>query len=291
MKEYFTAQFCAYAQLKGMSALGELRTYLKRQFIFHSSNHLPIWTSNQFRATDIQFQQQNSFVVRIEKIELIKLPPPYDKKCHDYSEKQQFECMNKCIENYYNHQLKCFPNINNHYTIMVDYQIFENNLVFCNDSNDVSKANKFFALSCQSYCGEPCSTTSYNQEIIPTSKNAAFKNEWPEKTIDFIFDNVDYLKIMWLPELTIISLFIKIVNIWSLWHGTHFKLLINLILEYIKKVYSFIFRKIIILIDLKMYFNYEITKVTFLKNLLCKFEHRIHVYIYNLTDVLCRERD
>ena len=66
---------------------------------------------------------------------LNKLPPPYDKKCHDYSEKQQFDCMNKCIEKYYNDEFKCFPNKNNYYTIMVDNEIFiERNFVFCNES-------------------------------------------------------------------------------------------------------------------------------------------------------------
>ena len=40
---------------------GELKTYLKRKFILHSSNHLPIWTSNHFRVTDVSFGQKNKF--------------------------------------------------------------------------------------------------------------------------------------------------------------------------------------------------------------------------------------
>ena len=40
-------------------ARGELRSYLKRTLILHSTNHLPIWTSNRFSVTDIQFKQEN----------------------------------------------------------------------------------------------------------------------------------------------------------------------------------------------------------------------------------------
>ena len=247
-------------------SLGELRTYLRRKFILHSSDHLPIWTSNQFRATDIQFNQENSFVARIEKNQFLKLPPPYDQKCLDYSESQQFECMNKCIEKYYKHQLKCFPNINNYYTIMVDKQIFKKKYVFCNNSEYISQQSKLFAQSCQTECGEPCLTTYYNEDLVLKSMNFGDKKSRIGKGVEFIFDNVDYLKIIWLPQLTIISLFIKIVNIWSLWHGTHFKQLTDLILEHIRHVFSYIFRKIFIRVHLKKYFNYEIAKVRSFSN-------------------------
>ena len=238
----------------------DLRIYLRRNFILHSSNHLPIWTSNQFRATDVSFDQDKSLVVRISKNELIKLPPPYDNKCHDYSERQQFECMNKCVENYYKDKLKCFPNKNNYHTILVDDQIFKKNYVFCNNSENIWKKNKLFARYCNSLCGVPCSKTYFNEEVIPSSMQTTEKKTH-EKFIEFIIDNVEYLKIIWLPKLTIISLFIKIFNIWSLWHGIHFKLLIDLILEYVKQVYSYVFRKIVINIDWKNYINYQITKV------------------------------
>ena len=222
----------------------ELRQYLKRKFILHSSNNLPIWTSNHFRATDVSFDQKNSFVVRISKTEFVKLPPPYDIKCHDYSEKQQFDCLNECIEKYYNEKLKCFPNNNNYFTILVDDQIFKKDFFFCNNTENISKKIELFARSCNSQCRVlPCSKTYLNEEIIPSRMEPIIKN-WGEKSIEFIFDNVDYLKIIWLPQLTIISLFIKTFNIWSLWHGIYFKLFIDLIFEYVRQVYSFIFRTI-----------------------------------------------
>ena len=240
--------------------LGELRTYFKRNFILHSSNHLPIWTTNQFRLTDTDFGQQNSFVVRITKIQFIKLPPPYDNKCTDYTERQQFECMDKCIEKYYNNQFKCFPNNNNYHTILVDDDIFKKNFVFCHQSDYISKKNELFVSTCYSLCGNPCSKIDFIEEIIP-SNMLAKANQDPRRHIQFIIDNVDYLKITWLPKLTIISLFIKIFNIWSLWHGIHFKLIIDFIFKYVNKVYSYIFRKIVINIDWKNYINFEMTKV------------------------------
>ena len=85
---------------------------------------------------------------------------------------------------------------------------------------------------------------------------------WGEKSIEFIFDNVDYLKIIWLPQLTIISLFIKTFNIWSLWRGIYSKFFIDLIFENVRQVYSFIFRKININNNWKSYFNYKISKVS-----------------------------
>ena len=243
--------------------LGELRTHLRRKFILHSSNHLPIWTSNQFRATDIQFNQENSFVVRIDKNQFIKLPPPYDQKCHDYSESQQFECLNKCIVNYYNQKFKCYPNTNNYYSIMVDNQTLNKNFIFCNESEYISKKSKLFAQTCQIKCGEPCSKTYYTQNLFPITLKFLNKlsSVYRSKVLTFIFDNVDYLRIIWLPQLTIISLFIKIVNIWSLWHGIHFELLIDLILDYVKQFNSWILQRININLNSINNINYEIAKV------------------------------
>ena len=239
---------------------GELRTYLRRKFILHSSDHLPIWTSNHFRATDLSFGQFNSFIVRIRKIQMNKLSAPYDQKCHDYSGSQQFECMNKCIEKYYNQKFKCFPNNNNYYTIMVDSQILKEKFIFCNESEFISKTNNFFVLTCQSECGEPCSIINYDEDLVPLTKTVLnIRRE--QKYIQFIVENVDYLKIIWLPQLTIISLFIKIFNICSLWNGINFKQIIDLIFKYIKQVYSFIYRKININYNWTIYFNYEIIKV------------------------------
>ena len=248
---------------------GELRTYLKRKFILHSRNHLPIWTSNHFRATDVSLEQEFNSVVKIEKIQFAKLPAPYDKNCLDYSEKEQFECMDKCIEKYYKHELKCFPNINNYHTILVDDQIFKKNFSFCNNSEYISEKNKLFIKTCNSICSTPCSKTYFNEEVNPSSMYAGFQMETVDtrkdslgRAINFIYNNVDYLKIIWLPKFTIIILFIKIVNIWSLWHGIHFKLLIDIILEYIKRVNSYFLRKIVVNIDWKNYINFEITKVS-----------------------------
>ena len=246
-------------------AKGELRTYLKRNFILHSANHLPIWTSHQFRVTDVEYGQKNSFVIRIIKNQFIKLPPPYDERCNIYSERQQFECMNKCIEIYYKQKFQCFPIINNYHTILVDDLIFEKNFVFCNNSHYISKKNELFISSCNSLCPVPCTKTYFNEQI---SQWNIWNNDG--KTIEFIIDNVDYLKIIWLPSLTIISLFIKIFNIWSLWHGIHFKLLVDHILKHFKQVYSYIFRKIGLNINWKKYINYEIIKVKFL-NMSMKF--------------------
>ena len=241
--------------------LGELRAYYKRNFILHSSNHLPIWRSNQFRATDIEFGQKHGFIVRIVKKQFIKLPSPYDKKCHDYSERQQFECMNKCIEKFYKDKFECIPNKNNYYTILVDEDISKKNLVFCNESDDFSEENEFFALHCHSFCGYPCSMTYFDEEVIPNSLTSIIQPFIKIRPIEFIIDNVDYLKIIWLPKLTILSLFIKIFNIWSLWHGIHFKLMIDLILKYVYQVKSYLSRKIVININWNNNINYEIIKV------------------------------
>ena len=247
-------------------AHGELKTYLKRKFILHSSNHLPIWTSDQFRVTDIEFGQQNSFVVRMNKIEMNKLPPPYDQNCRDYSESQQFECMNKCIEKYYQHKFKCFPNKNNYYTIIVYNQDFRRKFIFCNESEFVSKANNFFASTCQYKCAEPCLTINFDQDFITTTHNSVYGNFIKftfERSYEFIYNNVDYLNIIWLPQLTIISLFIKIFNILNLWNGINFKQLIDIILQYAKHIYAYIFHKIASNINWKNYIDYEITKVRF----------------------------
>ena len=192
-----------------------------------------------------------------------KLPPPYDENCRDNSEKQQFECMNECIEKFYNQKLKCFPNLKNYYTIMVDNKMSREKFIFCNESEFVSKTNDFFALKCQTECVEPCSIIYYEENLIPIT----IEHLWHEKYIQFIFDNVDYLKIIWLPQLTMISLFIKIVNIWSLWNGINFTKLIDHIFEYIKQLHLFIFRNINIRINWKNYFNTEITKVRIFSNI------------------------
>ena len=245
---------------------GELSTCLIRKYFLHPSNHLPIWTSNQFRATDVSIKQKLSFIVRMRTIQMNKLPPPYDKKCNIYSEKQQFDCMNECIEKYYNDKLKCYPNKDNYYTIMVDEQILSKNFIFCNESEKVSEASNYFALTCQSKCGQPCSIIYYDQDLIPAKMLEEFDFTEP-KYIEFIFDSIDYLKIIWLPQFTMVSLFIKIVNIWSLWNGINLKKLIDLIIENLTLIYSFIFNKIVNKINIntnwKNYFNYEITKVRF----------------------------
>ena len=190
-----------------------------------------------------------------------KLPPPYDKKCHDFSQSQQFECMNQCIEQHYNQKLKCFPNKNNYHTILVDNQISKKNIIFCNDTEYDLKLNEYFALSCQYKCGEPCSIIYFDEDLIPTNMYSVERMVETEKYIELIIDNVNYLKIKWLPQLTLISLMIKIFNIWNLWHGIHFKLLIDLILNYFTQVYSYIFRNIVINIHWNNYINYEIIKV------------------------------
>ena len=139
---------------------------------------------------------------------------------------------------------------------------FSRKFFFCNNSDNILKKNELFARSCNSQCRVlPCSKTYLNEEIIPSRMEPIIKN-WGEKSIEFIFDNVDYLKIIWLPKLTIISLFIKTFNIWSLWRGIYFKLFIDLIFEYVRQVYSFIFRTININNNWKSYFNYKISKVS-----------------------------
>ena len=272
MGNYSNELFVEKIDLLTSDEPGELKAFLKRKFILHSSNHLPIWTSNQFRVTDVEFGQKNNFIVTLKKIEMNKLPPPYDKMCKDYSEKQQFDCMNECIEQYYKQKFKCFPNKNNYYTIMVDNHILSDKFIFCNESEYIFKANNNFASICQSECGEPCSIINFDQDLIPVvMKGLTFE----QKHIQFIFDNVDYLKIIWLPQLTIISLFIKIVNIWSLWNGINFKQLIDIIIEYVKQFYLLIFRNININNNWRKYFNYQITKVRILLNI-----HNILRYLF-----------
>ena len=193
--------------------------YLKRKFIIHSPNSLPIWSTNEIYFTDFSKIHNKDFNLVINKFSMTKLPPPYDTGCMDYDKINQFECLDNCIAQYYYENLNCTPSYNSFHTIILNENFINNPDIFCSVelNHNISKLNSIFKPICERQCGDPCDDLYYEYYY----EDVTF-SDFYDKTYSIIFENNYYYSIKYIAKTTMFNLLINVANILSLWHGLSF---------------------------------------------------------------------
>ena len=94
----------------------ERNYYMKNRYFIHSPNTYIQSLDQEFHITDQSKHLSQVFETRIIKIQFQRLPEPYDTKCHEYYDSNQYECLNQCYSRKYLDQFGCIPKTNSLYT-------------------------------------------------------------------------------------------------------------------------------------------------------------------------------
>ena len=153
---------------------GYLRNKLKlfnRRILFHSSDSLPVLTTEENFFTDTTVTKFVRFLTRIERFEFQRLPKPYDTNCQMYENRTRFQCLNECyFDGYMNSDIKCIPNSESLFTIVLNSYSTESGLKFCPllESNFIVKLNSDLKQRCNKRCLEACEDIYYSTEYDET---------------------------------------------------------------------------------------------------------------------------
>ena len=144
-----------------------------------------------------------------------KLPKPYETQCQEYGNSNREYCLNKCYINGYRDKYKCIPNNNKVHTLIID----DNStfIKFCDQEIDLKNIEISLKRDCDSKCGDPC-----NEILFDSSTHIMqYSIQKKESILEFMITDSTYTKIKYNAKFTIISLIVRLFNIWNLWHGTH----------------------------------------------------------------------
>ena len=210
----YSAEFIQFWQW--MFIVNPVKLFIRRRFYIHhhSTYH------NKRDKIKLPSNDKASYIVKISKTELVKLPWPYETNCISYGVGSRSSCINSCLLETYLAKFDCIPNKNYHHTILID-EI--QHYTFC--SIDAEKAivayNDNVWKLCQENCGKPC-IEHYYETSFEDNKSPFDEGLRRFRIIDKMFSIIVHD-----PKLTLMNLVINIANTVNLWHGINFLHLIS----------------------------------------------------------------
>ena len=222
---------------------------INRRFIIHSQDMLPILTDRDLSITDTTVDTAKSFSIKLSKIQFKRLPKPYDTNCQIYGNRSRFQCLNECyFDGYMNSNIKCIPNSESLYTFEINDKNENRSKIFCesDDENSIIYLNIKLNEKCFDKCLVSCDETYFSSDY----EQVQYIGNFEAPSYKIILKESYYKRIIFSVKMTFFSLVISIANIWCLWHGINFQLILDLFLRYSKFVelieFSFLFGKKII---------------------------------------------
>ena len=199
---------------------GYLKNKLKlinRRILFHSSDSLPVLTTEENFFTDTTVTKRRSFLTKIEKFEFRRLAKPYDTNCRMYGNSTRFQCLNECyFDGYMNSDIKCIPNSESLFTIVLNSYSTESELKFCplSEPSLIKKINSDLNKRCNKRCLEACQDIYYITEY-----DESLGSYLGDFLIRLHFKSVFFKRFKYFAKMTFLSLILNIANAFSLWHG------------------------------------------------------------------------
>ena len=191
---------------------------LNRRILFHSTDSLPVLTTEENFFTDFTVTKRAGFLAKLEKFEFQRLPKPYDTNCQKYGNSTRFQCLNECyFDGYMSSDIKCIPNSESLYSIVLNDYSKDSEHTFCPyvDPYFIKKLNSYLTERCNQICLDSCEDMYYStqyDETIGSFLLGHFSIRLQLKS--FYFKRFKYF-----AKMTFISLILNMANIFSLWHG------------------------------------------------------------------------